>query len=65
MEKRLIISKKPFKCMICDVSFSQKYTMKKHIAAVHEGNKPYKCDTCDASFAEKLKLTRHIRSLQM
>ena len=54
--KSLILPKKAFKCMICDASFTQKYTVKKHVeAAVHEEIKPCKCkcDTCDARSAQK------------
>ena len=32
--------KKPFKCDICDYSFSLKNTMKRHVMTVHGGKKP-------------------------
>ena len=54
--KSLVLPNKLFKCMICDASFTQKYTVKKHVeAAVHEEIKPCKCkcDTCDARSAQK------------
>ena len=55
--------KKPFKCSICDSSFSQKGTLKRHMASVHEEKKPFKCPTCDAGFAQKGKLIRHLESV--
>ena len=30
--------KKPFKCDICDYSFSEKSSMNKHVKSVHGGN---------------------------
>ena len=45
--------KKPFKCNICDASYSGRTVLKLHIAAVHERKKPFKCDTCDAGFTLK------------
>ena len=32
--------KKPFKCDMCDYSFSLKNTMKRHVMTVHGGKKP-------------------------
>ena len=45
--------KEPFKCNICNSSFTQKGQMNGHVALVHEGKKPFKCSICDTSFAEK------------
>ena len=42
--------KKPFKCDICDQSFSQKGNLSKHTASVHDSNKLFKCDICDQIF---------------
>ena len=41
---------KPFKCDICDQSFSQKGNLSKHTASVHNSNKSFKCDICDQIF---------------
>ena len=41
---------KPFKCDICDQSFSQKGNLSKHIASVHDSNKSFQCDICDQIF---------------
>ena len=42
--------KKPFKCDICDQSFSQKGNLSKHTASVHNSNNSFKCDICDQIF---------------
>ena len=52
--------KKPFKCNICDTSFTKKGNLKKHVASVHEGKKPFQCNICDASFAQKALLKKHV-----
>ena len=49
--------KKPFKCDICDATFSVKYKLKTHY--VHEGNKPYECDIYSATFALRDSLKGH------
>ena len=55
--------KKPFKCDMCDYSFSEKGSLKRHIASVHEGKKPFKCDVCSYSASERANLKRHIESV--
>ena len=41
--------KKPFKCNICDVSFTE--MGKLNVSLVHERKKPFKCIFCDISFS--------------
>ena len=41
---------KPFECLTCKKSFSEKTNLRKHIAAVHDGLKPFECPTCKKSF---------------
>ena len=41
---------KPFKCDICDESFTSKYCLKRHTASIHEGKKPLQCDVGETSF---------------
>ena len=55
--------KKPFKCDMCDYSFSEKGSLKKHIASVHEGKKPFNCSICGYNCSEKGTLKKHIASV--
>ena len=53
----------PFKCKLCDNSFSKKGHMKTHIELVHEKNKSFKCDNFDYSCSIKSGLTWHITTV--
>ena len=53
----------PFKCSICDSSFTQKGLLNEQVASVHEGKKPFKCNICDASFTRKGSLNIHMGSV--
>lgn len=50
---------KPFKCVVCSKSFSQKPGLDEH-KRLHI-NKKYKCPTCDKTFARKQYAEEHIR----
>lgn len=57
---------KPFKCDTCEKSFTQKGTMKEHIARQHGGVKPTRqknfiCDVCGRSMRHAMDLIIHMR----
>ncbi|KAF9818381.1 hypothetical protein SFRURICE_017803 [Spodoptera frugiperda] len=54
------IKDRPYKCDICETSFSEKCNLNNHIRT-HTGEKPYKCDICKRSYSVKCNLDRHIR----
>ena len=39
--------KKPYKCDICDKSFSLKSILQTHVGSVHKKKNPFKCEICD------------------
>ena len=51
--------KKPFKCDVCDKSFTSNKLLKKHTHSVHDKNKPFKCDVCSYYFSNLGTLNRH------
>ena len=55
--------KKPFKCSLCDVRFTQKSAVRSHVKIVHEGEKPFVCSTCGYATGRRNELARHIESV--
>ena len=51
--------RKSFQCEICDLSYSQKQGMQRHMVVVHEGKKLFKCKICDKSFSHKSSLNTY------
>ena len=37
------------KCELCNYNCSNKGSLKRHVASVHEHKKPFKCEICDYS----------------
>ena len=54
--------KKPFRCEICDNSYSRKDNMTQHVLTVHE-NKNIKCRICDKRFTTKQTMKIHDASI--
>ena len=54
---------KPFKCLTCDASFTQRGSLKTHIETIHEEQKLYNCDICDAGFTQMQKLKGHVATV--
>ena len=54
--------KKPIKCYICEISFSER-KLKAHFTSAHGGNKPFKCSICDSCFSHNRKLKIHVAAV--
>ena len=54
------MGKKEHRCSICDSTFTEKYTLKRHILSRHEKIKSNKCTSCESSFSTKRNLKQHI-----
>nr|XP_060616031.1 zinc finger protein 420-like [Anolis sagrei ordinatus] len=52
---------KPYVCLECGKSFSQKITLTFHRGS-HTGEKPHKCPECGKTYSRKSYLTRHQRN---
>ena len=56
--------KKPFKCSICEATFTTKNTMKTHIDSIHDGKKlnasRVKCTICEKIFSSSSNIRTHI-----
>lgn len=50
-----------FVCDVCDTSYYDKQTLKRHIDAVHKGKERTECDICHKTFAQKATMFRHRR----
>ena len=53
---------KSFSCFICNQTFTEKCSLRRHVAAVHEGRK-FSCSFCGKTSTEKFKLRKHILAL--
>ncbi|XP_058831002.1 zinc finger protein 345-like [Topomyia yanbarensis] len=49
----------PFVCDVCGKEYSQKHSLRVHLANAHSGEKSFCCDVCDKRFVFQSNLTRH------
>nr|CAD7463892.1 unnamed protein product [Timema tahoe] len=53
------VTDKPFKCELCDASFWQEVSLKKHVAQ-HVNDKPFLCVECNISFPHISSYNKHL-----
>ena len=51
--------KKPFKCDICNASFTKTGNLNRHVASIHERKKPFYAKISSDSFSSKEHLNEH------
>ena len=49
-----------FQCDICDIKFTAKRNLKRHITKVHEEKKSFECPLCLERFSRKGAMKIHI-----
>ena len=54
--------KKPFKCIICDISYAYKKDLNEHKVKTHEIAYFYNCGNCNSGFFRKPELLEHVSS---
>ena len=59
--KSTILTEKLFNCQICHRSYSNKYSLNRHMK-VHDESKAFKCGVCLKVFSYKSSLEAHYRS---
>ena len=51
---------KKFQCIICNKDYTNRDSLKSHIATIHEDKKPFECEVCHIRFPSKSKVKKHI-----
>ena len=47
-------------CEYCQRAFSNKKSLKRHVASVHERKKQFQCENCDMAFSTRNNLNKHV-----
>ena len=53
-------TRRPFRCGLCNTSFTAKEILMKHVLKHSGQDKPYQCEICDRRFVSKQSLSDHI-----
>ena len=54
-----ITGQKPFKCPVCEKTYTKNSHAKSHFDIVHRGQKPFKCSMCDKTYSKKSHVRAH------
>jgi uncharacterized Zn-finger protein len=52
---------KKYNCEICPTSFTERGSLKRHIAKVHEKKNSFECYICNKKFAMVADMNQHIK----
>ena len=55
--------KRPYQCLICNGTFTQKAHLNTHVKSIHEEKKPHECSICDSKFKGRTSLKYHIETV--
>ena len=47
-------------CEVCEITYTTKGSLDRHIQTVHEGKKPFQCEICKTCFSKTNTLQKHI-----